>query len=250
MQRRDLMVQVDRVASVEEALAFCDAGANLIGVALDRDPRFQDARFVSPETAQAIKRAIAPARLVGHVPTYFDGAVTPTRDRIERVLALGPDFVQFYRGNPPDELLPMAHAAGIPIIRDGTEIDEGDGAFIDPNDPAAWWRDQLKDCTKLRPILFHLDVIPTMQSPWQFLTDVAPRWLDECPQISDIAAITRDLPFLLSLIGVEPDEIGPYTRAFPDARGFFARLGPDEQGSAFSTEPEPLLAALRSLQAL
>ena len=42
-----MIVQVDRVASVAEAVAFRDAGASLIGVALDRDARFQDERFVS-----------------------------------------------------------------------------------------------------------------------------------------------------------------------------------------------------------
>lgn len=93
-------------------------------------------------------------------------------------------------------------------------------------------RKQLEDRVELKPVLFHLDIIPTMQDPWQFLTDVAPQWPDECPQIGDIAAVMRDLPVLLSLMGVEPGEIGPYTRAFPDARGIFAALGSDDKGGA------------------
>lgn len=130
---------MDRVASVAEAEAeaFRDAGATLIGIALDRDPRYQDDRFVSTKTAKAIRAAIAPAHLVGLVPTYFlDATTMPTRERIERVLALRPDYVQFYRGNQPDDLLSMVHAAGVPIIREGAEVDEGHGAFMPPDDPA------------------------------------------------------------------------------------------------------------------
>ena len=48
-----------------------DAGATLIGVALDRDPRFEDDRFVSPAVAKAIEQAILPAQLVGVVPMHF-----------------------------------------------------------------------------------------------------------------------------------------------------------------------------------
>jgi len=59
--------------------------------------------------------------------------------------------------------------------------------------------------------------------------------------------MTRELPLLLSLMGLTAKTISPYARAFPDARGFFARLSPDEQGGAPSTRPASLLAALRGL---
>jgi len=49
------IIEVDRVSSVEEAVAFRDAGATLIGVALDPDPCFEDHRFVSPAIAEAIQ---------------------------------------------------------------------------------------------------------------------------------------------------------------------------------------------------
>jgi hypothetical protein len=246
-----MLMQVDRVASVEEAVAFRDAGANLIGVTLDRDPRFLDDRFVSPETASAIRQAIAPARVVGHVPTYFDDhAVAQTRACIERVLALRPDFIQFYRNNPSDDLLSLVHAANIPIIREGAEIDDDDRAFFGQDDAVAWVRRQLEDRAKLKPMLFHLDVVTNRVDPWRFLVDIAPEWPDECSQVADIAATTRDLPFLLSLMGLSAETISPYVQAFPDVRGFFARLGPDAAGSASFTEPEPLLAALHALQAL
>ena len=249
MQRRHMIVQMDRVASVEEAVAFRDAGANLIGVALDPDPRFEDARFVSADTAMAIQRAIAPVRVVGLVPSYFyDDSVAQSRARIERILELGPAFVQFYRG-VRDELVPMVRAAGVPVIMDDAKLDVDDGAYIEPNDPASWVRGQLEDRAELNPALFHLDVVPNAPDPWLFLTDEALEWPDECPQVADVAAATREFRLLLSLTGVGADTIGPYVQAFPDARGFFARLGPDRMGGAPSSKPEPLLAALQALQA-
>ena len=245
-----MILQVDRVSSVEEALAFRDAGVNLIGVALDPDPRFEDTRFVSFETAKAIQTAIAPARLVGHVPTYFFDETPPQAcDRVRRVLGLQPSFIQFYRGGLLDELVPTVLNSGVPIIRDGAGIDIDDGSFIELGDPAAFVRVQFEgDPAGLKPVLFHLDVVPNTTDPWLFLTGVALDWPEECPQVADIAATTRDRPFLLSIMGVSADTIGPYTATFPDAHGFFARLGPDEAGGAPCSKPESLLAALKALR--
>ena len=55
MRANGPIIEVDRVSSVEEAVAFRDAGATLIGVALDPDPCFEDHRFVSPAIAEAIQ---------------------------------------------------------------------------------------------------------------------------------------------------------------------------------------------------
>ena len=248
---RGIILQVDRVASVEEALAFRDAGANLIGIAVDPDPgRFRDERFVSPETARAIKQAIAPARLVGLVPygSYGDNEVewcTPIR----RLLSLGPDFLQFYRGYVPDELVPAVRATGVPVIIDGAEMEDGDGEFVAPDDPVSFFRFYAGLGVALAPVLLHADVIPNYEHSWAFLTDEAPKWPEECLQVRDVAAATRAWPLLLSLTGVRPDEIGPYTQAFPDARGFFARLGPAELTGPPSSRPETVLAALHALQA-
>jgi len=265
---RGVIVQVDRVASVEEAMAFRDAGASLIGIALDPDPRFADARFVSPATARAIREAIAPARLVGLVPGLpYDDTMAESRARIERVLALGPGFVQFYRSDPPDELVPMVRAAGVPVIKDGPEVDGEHGMFLLPDDPAEFVRWQVQvwrpdgvggwrlppwaadDPAWLRPALCHLDVVTDRTDPWRFLSEEAFEWPEDSVQVADIAAMTRALPLLLSLMGLSAETIGPYVRAFPDAPGFFARLGPDKWSGPRSTQPGPLLAALRVLHA-
>ena len=249
MHANGLIIEVDRVSSVEEAVAFRDAGATLIGVALSPDPRFEDDRFVSLEVAKAIEKAIAPAQLVGIVPNYFYDEGTEGRARIERVLTLKPSFVHVYRGGLHDEFIPAFRAAGISVIQDGAVLDSSHGAFIDPNDPASWVRKQAGDPAR-EAVFHHLDVLSDLaDDPWVVLNGLALDWPEEIPQVADITACCRDLPLLLSLMEVGADTISAYTRAFPDARGFFARLGPGETSGAPNSRPEPLLAALRALQA-
>jgi len=138
-------MQVDRATSVEEAVAFRDAGADLIGVALDPDPRFEDARFVSPGVAEAIRAATVPARLVGLAPSlYQDDDMAESRARIKRVLALEPGFVQFDREGVPDELVPLVRAAGVPAIRGGAAVDGEQGLFLKRDDPAEFVRWQVQ----------------------------------------------------------------------------------------------------------
>ncbi len=231
-------------------MAFRDAGATLIGVALYPDPRFEDHRFVSPEIAKAIEGAITPAQLVGIVPNYFydEGMEGPAR--IKRVLDLKPAFVHVYRGGLHDKFIPAFRAAGISVIQDGAVLDSTHGAFIDQNDPASWVRKQVDDPTQESAALYHLDVLTDLaDDPWVVLNSLALDWPEEVPQVADIAGCCRGLPLLLSLMEVGTDTIGSYTGAFPDARGFFARLGPGETSGAPNSRPEPLLAALQALQA-
>ena len=250
MQANDPIIKVDRVSSVKEAVAFRDAGATLIGVALDPDPRFEDDRFVSSEVAKAIEKAIAPAQLVGIVPNYFYDEGTEGPARIKRVLDLKPAFVHVYRGGLHDEFVPAFHAAGIPIIYDGAALDADQGVFIRKDDPAWFVRWLLEDVVAMKPTFYHLDVLTDLaEDPWVVLDGLALDWPEEIPQVADIAACCRDLPLLLSLMEVGVDTVSAYTSAFPDARGFFARLGPGELCGAPNSRPEPLLAALQALQA-
>ena len=246
----DLIIGVDRVASVEEAVAFCNAGATLIGVSLDPDPSFEDTRFVSPSVAKTIQQAIAPARLVGVLPTYFYyPEKAEAHARIERMLALNPDFLHFYRGGLTGELVSLVQAADVPVIRDGAILDADQGVFPDPSDPASFVRKQIEDGTRLDPVLCHLDVLTDMAvDPWIFLNSTAPEQPKNIPQVADITAICRNLPLLLSLMEVGADTIASYVQAFPAARGFFGRLGPGETSGAPCTRPEPLLAALQALK--
>lgn len=187
------IIEVDRVASVEEAVAFRDAGATLIGVALDPDPRFGDTRFVSPSIAKAIQDAIAPACLVGVLPTYFyHPEKAEARARTERMLALKPDFLHFYRGGLTDELVPLVQAASVSVIRDGAILDADQGVFLDRSDPASFVKKQIEDGAKLSLALCHLDVLTDMAvDPWVFLNSTALEWPKDMPQVADIAATCR-----------------------------------------------------------
>ena len=242
------IIKVDRIASVSEAVSFQAAGANLIGIELDPNPRFEDTRAVTPELAQQIRTAVAPAGLVGLVPTYFlEDDPSKSRCRIERMVDIRPDYLQVYRGHSLAENWHLICETGIPLIRSGAVIDEDQGMFMPLQDRPGFVRDQLADSFQFKPTLFELEVIPTMVDPWLFLTEEAPHWPDSHPQLADIAEITHDLPFLLSLVGLSPATICPYVRAFPAARGFYAPLGPGDLTGPLCTRPEPLLAALHAL---
>lgn len=245
-----MIVQVDRVASVGEALAFRDAGANLIGIEIGGDRRFKDGRFVSAEVAEAIRREAMPARLVGLVEGCFqDDSLADSRIRLEQTLALRPDFLQAYSGDFPDELKPLVRSSGVPVIADGASLDAEHGAFIDPAEPARFARDAVSAVADLAPVLFHFDVETDRADPWAFFTGEALEWQDESLQVAHVAAVTRDMPVLLSLMGLSAGTIVPYVRAFSEARGFFARLGREGPPGPPIASPERLLPALRALQA-
>ena len=195
-----MIIQVDRVASVDEAVAFRNAGANLIGVAVDSNPTYDDDRIVSPHAAISIRDAIAPAKLAGLVPFHWNGDLDQDRRRLERVFALEPDYIQLYRGSPREELRPLVQAAGIPVIRTGADIADDHGSFLPPDDPAEFIRDQLWNHTVLNPTLFQVEVLTNVGDPWTFLTQTAPEWPDDAPQIADLKGIAQTLPVL----GVSP----------------------------------------------
>lgn len=151
MQGRGLIIEVDRVSSFKEAVAFRDAGATLIGVALDSDPRFGDQRFVSHVVAKKIRKAILPAQLVGIVPNYYYDEETESRGRIKRILDFKPAFVHLYRGGLQDEFIPAFHAVGIPIIYDGVGLGSEQGVFIREDDPAWFLRWRLEEVAAMQP---------------------------------------------------------------------------------------------------
>lgn len=243
-----MIIQVDRVAAVDEAIAFRDAGANLIGVAVDSNPSCDDDRIVSPHVAIAIRDAIAPAKLAELVPFHWNGDLGQDRRRLERVFALEPGYIQLYHGSPREEMRPLVQAAGIPVIRTGADIAEDHGFFLPLDDPAKFMRDQLWDHTMLNPTLFQVEILTNVGDPWTFLTQTAPECPDDAPQIADLKGIARTLPVLFSLFDIGPDTVCPHTKAFREARGFYATLGRAGTKALATIMPEPLLAALHTLK--
>ena len=244
-----MILQVDRVSSIEEALLFRDAGANLIGVELDFDHQYGDDRLVSAELAKSIRGAIGPARLVGIVPPLFDdGCIGRKRDRIERVLALEPDFIQFFRGCVPEELHPFVNAAGVSVIVTGGEMSDIGHIWTSPDDPIGFFYGYATMGSALNPVLRRSE-IAYGNAPWEFLTMTAAEPVDgELLRIEDVAAATRAVPLLLDIADVRPHEIVPFVTAFPDAKGFYATLCRENLSQFMSVGPEPLLATLKALQ--
>lgn len=83
------LLKVDRVSTPEEAAQLATIGVDVISVAVDPDPRFNDDRTVPDSAVAAIGYAAASARLALEI-SFEEGSDAP----VERVLALAPDFVQ------------------------------------------------------------------------------------------------------------------------------------------------------------
>lgn len=243
-ESKRLVIQVDRVASLAEAMRFRDAGADLIGVALEADPRFADDRFVAAEVASSIRDAVGADRTVAILPDTF--SYDDLDARLDRLLALRPGMVQVTRSGLPGGYEEAAWDEGARVLVDGVDMGDTYGSVVEDGDPASYLRDRLRSIEAYRPPFIHVDVAYPNPDPWRFLTEVAPRFPDECLQVAHVAAATREFPLLLNLAGLTPDTVVPFVRAFPDARGFFGRLGPPKGGGATSS-PEDLLAVLRVL---
>jgi hypothetical protein len=226
------LIKVDRVRSVDEALALENAGADLLGVDLTADPRFDDGRTISVQDAVEIDQALARASLV---------PVLDLSDDAGRVVgiaqAVHARMVQpARRAVPPAEVLARLSDAGIGIVYGGIEIAHDD-------DPS--W--VLSDFTGVQASFFQADVLPEYRDSWAFLRDRAPEYEDEF-QIADLDDLAAAHPMLVGL-DFNPDNIRAIVDTLPHVRGLVftlaerARRGGVRYHSYLDT-----IAALRALQ--
>lgn len=83
------IIKVDRIQSVTEAVQLEQSGANIIGVSIAENTRFNDTRKITVDTALSIKKSLQNAKYAGEV--NFDWEVSQI---IELSKYLGFDFVQ------------------------------------------------------------------------------------------------------------------------------------------------------------
>lgn len=245
------LVMVDRVASLEEARLFRHAGASMIGVALDAEVRFEDHRFVTADVARDIRGAIGPEGFVGIMPKSYEPATF--YDRLERLLDLEPGWLQVHSSDANAGLGEYLRVGedGLPVIVEGLAMDEDYGAFTPPGDPAKAIRERYGLVAPVSPSLATVDLRGDSADVWRHLSVLAPAAPDEFRedmlQAGHVQAATRELPLLLDLAGVLPRDARAFVQAFPGARGFYARLGP-ERGGCTSILPERLLPVLEALR--
>lgn len=113
---------VARVRSAAEAASFERLGAGLIGVTLDPDARFDDARTVTVGEAVEIGTALGSARLV--LAANLGDDLERTRAAVART---GARLVQPVNGLlPPDPVRSALREAGVGIVYGGVEISHDD----------------------------------------------------------------------------------------------------------------------------
>ena len=203
------LINVSRVRSVAEATALEGLGVDLIGVAVDPDPRFDDDRTVTVEEAAAIGARLGRATLI---VTLRLGDVAPAL----RVLgATGARLVEPVAATIPQAKVRSAlREAGVGIVYAGIEISHDD-------DPS-WVFSRYADIPDLNATYFHADVLPEYRDSWAFLRDRSPEYPDEF-QIGDLEELATTYPMLVGL-DFTPDNIQEIVAGVPSARGLAITL--------------------------
>jgi hypothetical protein len=200
------LVKVDRVRSTAEAAALEAAGAGLIGVEIDPDPRFADARTLTVGEATAVRAALRRATLVAALDVTGDPAQI-----VRTIAAVGAGLVQpIGAAVPAPAVLAALDRVGIGIVHAGIEIAHDD-------DPS-WVFSRYGDGAAL----FQADVLPEYRDAWAFLRDRAPEY-DEEFQIADLDELGRRRPLVVGL-DLTPDNVAEIVAALPAVRGIALTL--------------------------
>ncbi|GAA2606033.1 carbon-nitrogen hydrolase family protein [Paractinoplanes durhamensis] len=204
------LIKVDRVRSAGEAVAFEKLGADLLGVDLTPDPRFDDGREISVEQAVGIDQALERATLVPRLDLVDEP------DRILRIAqALHARMVQSSRPTvPPAGVRAALSDAGIGIVYGGIEIAHDD-------DPG-WVFSGYTDEQDLAVSFFQADVLPEYRDSWTFLRDRAPEYDDEF-QIADLDSLATERPLVVGL-DFTAENVREILGALPHVRGLVLTL--------------------------
>ncbi|MEU4238633.1 hypothetical protein [Actinoplanes sp. NPDC026619] len=205
------LIKVDRVRAADEAVALEKLGADLLGVDLTPDPRFDDGREIPVEQAVGIYAVLERATLV----PMMDLADDP--DRILRIAnSLHARFVQpVGRAVPPAIVRAALSEAGIGIVYGGVEIAHDD-------DPGWVFSDYTAE-QDLGASFFQADVLPEYRDSWAFLRDRAPEYEDEF-QIADLDQLASEYPLVVGF-DFTPGNVREILGALPRVRGLVLTLG-------------------------
>jgi hypothetical protein len=199
---RNKLIKVDRVQSVAEALAIEDLGADLIGVALDPDPRFADVRVVSAEQAIEIAGVLRRARLVVELDVRDDPA-----QAIRTARSVGARYLQ--------PLAATVFPAG--VSTDGLHLVYA-GIEISHDDDPGWVFTRYPEAA-----LFQIQVLPEYRNAWAMLRDEAPAYPDDEFQIDDLNALGRARDVVVTL-DFTPGNVTEILTSLPGVRGIALTL--------------------------
>lgn len=168
------IIRVDRIQSVSEATQLEKAGANIIGVSLVKNARFDDTRNITVDTALSIKQSLSNAKYSGEVD--FSWEVSRI---IELTKHLGFDFVQPNDHNVPEpKYIRSLAAEGIQIIYPYIEVSHD-------SDPSLIFS-RFEGKKELNAAYFQIDIFSDYSDDaWKFIQEESPEYPEEI-QIEDI----------------------------------------------------------------
>jgi hypothetical protein len=227
------LVKVDRVRSVDEAVAVERLGAGMVGVALGPDPRFDDDRVVPVEVATEIGQALRQATLVAAMDLGGDPGL------VLRVAGtVGAGLVQSVNGVVPPVAVRAALAgAGIGIVLAGLEIAHDD-------DPS-WVLSRYADVPDLGAVLFQADVLGEYRDSWRFLREESPAYPEEF-QIEDLNGLGQQGD-LVATLDFTPANVAEIVATLPGIRGVALPLAGKARAGVHAFGFDEAVAVLRAL---
>ena len=179
------IIKVDRVQSVSEAIQLEKVGANIIGVSLSKNARFNDNRNITLNTAFSIGQSLTNAKYAIEVDFNWE---------LKRIVKLAKelrvDFIQPNDHNIPDAKYIRALAAeGIQIIYPHIEVSH--------NSDPSWILSRFEGKKQLNAAYFQLDIFSDYSDDaWQFIKYESPEYPEEI-QIDDINRLAEQWSLLL-----------------------------------------------------
>ncbi|MBU2667429.1 hypothetical protein KOI35_28350 [Actinoplanes bogorensis] len=205
------LIKVDRVRSVDEAIALEKLGTDLIGVDLAPDPRFDDGREITVEQAVEIDTALSRASLVPVMNLDDDpGRIVQTAQAVHARMVQ-----PVRRAVLSADVRAGLSEAGIGIVCAGIEIAHDD-------DPG-WVISDYTAQPDLEVSFFQADVLPEYHDSWAFLRDRAPEYEQEF-QVTDLNDLAIAHPLLVGL-DFTADNVREIADTLSPVRGWVFTLG-------------------------
>ena len=203
--------KVSRVKSITEANLLEESGANLIGVCLSNNFKFDDERIVTEETALSISKVLKEAKIFGELCIDDE-----TNYIIKLVKRLNLDYVQpIGQSIPSSELREALAEENVGIIYSNIEVSH--------NEDPSWILSRYSDEKNLNLSFFQIDLLPEYKYSWQFLTEESPEYPEEI-QIDDIDELGKENPLLLTL-DFNPNNVLDILRRISSIKGIGMEIG-------------------------
>ncbi len=180
-----ILLKVDRVATVEEALELERLGVDILSVDIVDREIFDDDRTIEVEQAQLIKNSLTKAKLSGnfHDDSWGD---------IEDIDKIKLDYVEYSGRCSLDlDIKDELDKRNIKIIYSSliTDIEEDPNRILASLDPRKL----------LDGMYYQINLMGGMKDAWKTLKEICPKEPEYLLQIADIDKLSREYPLSIAL---------------------------------------------------